>query len=508
MAELDVFLQSFGSLSLFGALLVLLLVLVIFPSSFGSKKPRNEPPGPTPLPLIGNLLQIDMWNRHKSLQKFYKKYGSVFTIYMGPKKMVVLAGYKTVKEALVNYADEFGEREELCVPWIILYNYCLSGVLWSNGDSWKEMRRFSLINLRDYGMGKKACEDKIIEESFYLTEELKKFKGDQLLTNAVSNIISSMVYGSRFDYEDPEFILTMKNVEWKYKDQSNLILLLQQFYNVFPAIGKWFSGAQKEFQKLQVLLREYNFKVFRQLRETLNPHMCRGFVDAFFVRQQQQLKESGVIDRHYNDANLEETIKHLFGGGTETTATTLRWILLFMIKYPKIQDQIQEEISRVVGSRKLQYEDRNNLPFTNAVIHETQRLANVFPMSIPHRTSKDVTFQGYFIEKGTVVIPLLGSVLYDETEWEKPHSFHPAHFLDKDGKFVKRDAFMPFSAGRRVCLGEGLARMELFLFFTTLLQNFRLTPPPGVSEDDLDLTPQLLAPLSPRPYKLCIVPRT
>uniref|UniRef100_A0A673CGV3 Uncharacterized protein n=1 Tax=Sphaeramia orbicularis TaxID=375764 RepID=A0A673CGV3_9TELE len=499
MAELDVFLQSFGSLSLFGALLVLLLVLVIFPSSFGSKKPRNEPPGPTPLPLIGNLLQIDMWNRHKSLQK---KYGSVFTIYMGPKKMVVLAGYKTVKEALVNYADEFGEREELCVPWIILYNYCLSGVLWSNGDSWKEMRRFSLINLRDYGMGKKACEDKIIEEM--VSTRASQLEGPgQLLTNAVSNIISSMVYGSRFDYEDPEFIALIDRM-----NQSNLILLLQQFYNAFPAIGKWFSGAQKEFQKLQVLVREYNLKVFHQLKETLNPHMCRGFVDAFFVRQQQQLKESGVINPHFLDANLHRTVQQLFGAGTETTATTFRWILLFMIKYPKIQDQIQEEISRVVGSRKLQYEDRNNLPFTNAVIHESQRLASILPTSVPRRTSKDVTFQGYFIEKGTVVIPLLASVLHDETEWEKPHSFHPAHFLDKDGKFVKRDAFMPFSAGRRVCLGEGLARMELFLFFATLLQNFRLTPPPGVSEDDLDLTPQVLAPLSPRPYKLCVVPRT
>uniref|UniRef100_A0A673CBT1 Cytochrome P450 2K1-like n=1 Tax=Sphaeramia orbicularis TaxID=375764 RepID=A0A673CBT1_9TELE len=505
MAELDVFLQSFGSLSLFGALLVLLLVLFIFSSSFGSEKPRNEPPGPTPLPLIGNLLQIDILCLLCHLT--YKKYGSVFTIYMGPKKMVVLAGYKTVKEALVNYADEFGERH----PALTVRNSKKDhGVLWSNGDSWKEMRRFSLINLRDYGMGKKACEDKIIEESFYLSEELKKFKGEpcdpsQLLTNAVSNIISSMVYGSRFDYEDPEFIALIDRMSRSIKLMATPSM---QFYNVLPAIGKWFSGAQKEFQKLQVLLREYNLKVFRQLRETLNPHMCRGFVDAFFVRQQQQLKESGVIDRHYNDANLEETVKHLFGAGTETTATTLRWILLFMIKYPKIQDQIQEEISRVVGSRKLQYEDRNNLPFTNAVIHETQRLANVFPMSVPHRTSKDVTFQGYFIEKGTVVIPLLGSVLYDETEWEKPHSFHPAHFLDKDGKFVKRDAFMPFSAGRRVCLGEGLARMELFLFFTTLLQNFRLTPPPGVSEDDLDLTPQLLPPLSPQPYKLCIVPRT
>ncbi|XP_047430411.1 cytochrome P450 2K4-like [Mugil cephalus] len=99
------------------------------------------------------------------------------------------------------------------------------------------------------------------------------------------------------------------------------------------------------------------------------------------------------------------------------------------------------------------------------------------------------------------------SVLYDESQWEKPGTFHPAHFLDKDGKFIKRDAFMPFSAGRRICLGESLAKMELFLFFTTLLQRFRFTPPPGVSEDDLDLTPRVGLTVAPSSHKLCAILR-
>ncbi|KAI4794511.1 hypothetical protein KUCAC02_032022 [Chaenocephalus aceratus] len=120
--------------------------------------------------------------------------------------------------------------------------------------------------------------------------------------------------------------------------------------------------------------------------------------------------------------------------------------------------------------------------------------------------SQDITFQGHFIKKGTTVYPLLTSVLCDETEWEHPSSFYPAHFLDKDGKFVKRDAFLPFSAGRRQCPGESLARMELFLFFTCLLQHFRFTPPPGVSEDELDLTPIVSFAVSPSPHKLCAVP--
>ncbi|NWI70083.1 CP2K1 protein, partial [Todus mexicanus] len=110
--------------------------------------------------------------------------------------------------------------------------------------------------------------------------------------------------------------------------------------------------------------------------------------------------------------------------------------------------------------------------YTDAVVHEIQRFANIVPMSLPHETTEDVTLKGYFIPKGTYIIPLLASVLQDKSQWEKPDIFYPEHFLDSEGKFVKKDAFMPFSAGRRICAGETLAKMELFLFFTSLLQRF------------------------------------
>ncbi|XP_071022148.1 cytochrome P450 2K1-like [Oncorhynchus clarkii lewisi] len=247
-------------------------------------------------------------------------------------------------------------------------------------------------------------------------------------------------------------------------------------------------------------------ELVRGLKETLNPQMCRGFVDSFLVRK-QTLEESGNMNSHYHTENLIQTVANLFAAGTDTTGTTLRWGLLLMAKYPDIQDRVQEEISRVIGSRQALVEDRKNLPYTDAVIHETQRLANIVPMSIPHTTSQDVTFQGYFIKKGTDVLPLLTSVLRDESEWKSPHTFNPDHFLDEEGRFVKKDAFMPFSAGRRVCLGESLARMELFLFFTSLLQHFCFSPPPGVGEADLDLTPSLGFTLSPSPHQLCAVSR-
>ncbi|XP_018538444.1 cytochrome P450 2K1 [Lates calcarifer] len=502
MGILDLFLQTSSSVSLSGALVVLLLIYLVSTFSFNSQENRKDPPGPKPLPLLGNLLQLDLGRPYNTLLEFSKKYGPVFTVYLGPKKVVVLAGYKTVKEALVKYAEEFGDRDQLQIVRDFNKGH---GVLWSNGDSWKEMRRFALTNLRDFGMGKKACEDKIIEECNFLIEVFKKFKGEafdttQPMNCAVSNIICSMVYGSRFEYDDPEFtsLVDRTNRNIQLAGSSSM-----QLYNLFPWFCKWIAN-RKEFHKLADANKKQNLKLFSRLKETLNPHMCRGFVDAFLVRK-QHAEESGITNSHFHDENLIATVVNLFAAGTDTTATTLRWALLLMAKYPKTQDQVQEELSRVLGSRQVQVEDRKNLPFTDAVIHETQRLANIVPMALPHRTSQDVTFQGHFIKKGTTVYPLLTSVLYDESEWERPHSFYPAHFLDKDGKFVKRDAFMPFSAGRRVCLGESLARMELFIFFTTLLQHFRFSPPPGVSEDELDLTPRVGFTLNPSPHKLCAV---
>ncbi|XP_026196736.1 cytochrome P450 2K4-like isoform X1 [Anabas testudineus] len=512
MGVLDVFLQHSSSASLFGALVVLLLVYIISSYIFSSKGNGKDPPGPKPLPVLGNLLQLDLERPYNTLMELSKKYGSVFTVYLGSSKVVVLTGYKTVKEALVDYAEEFGDRDQIQILNEINKGH---GVVWSNGESWKEMRRFALTNLRDFGMGKKACEDKIIEECDYLIDVFKAFKGQpfdttQPMNYAVSNIICSMVYGNRFEYDDPEFTSLVDRTNKNIKLLGSRAI---RIYNLFPWIGKWFSE-WKEFNMLTTANRNQNLRLLGRLKETLNPQMCRGFVDAFLIRKQtlevgsfSANVGSGITNNHFHDENMMGTVFNLFAAGTDTTATTLRWGLLLMAKNPKIQDQVQEEINRVIGSRQVKVEDRKHLPFTDAVIHETQRVATVAPTALPHKTSQDVTFQGYFIKKGTTVYPHLMSVLQDENEWEKPHSFYPAHFLDKDGKFVKRDAFMPFSAGRRICLGESLARMELFIFFTTLLQRFRFTPPSGVSEEELDLTSRVGFTLSPSSHKLCAVSR-
>ncbi|XP_039543537.1 cytochrome P450 2K1-like [Pimephales promelas] len=504
MVVVESMLNLSTTVTLLGAFL-LLLVLYRLSCDSKSQKEGKEPPGPKPLPLLGNLLTLDLKRPFDTLCELSRNYGNVFQVFLGPKKVVVLAGHKTVKEALVNFADEFGERDISPSFRIITDGH---GILFSNGENWREMRRFALSNLRDFGMGKRGSEEKIIEEIHYLKGEFDKFEGKpfdttQPVNYAVSNIISSIVYGSRFEYTDPRFTEMVDRANENVRVSGSPSMML---YNIFPWLGPFLNSKRIIVRNLLKNKAEMT-RLITELLETLNPHERRGFVDSFLIRKQSD-EQSCKKDSYFHQENLLLTVGNLFAAGTDTTGTTLRWGLMLMAKYPHIQDRVHEEIDRVIGGRQPAVEDRKKLPYTDAVIHETQRLANIVPMNLPHKTSCDVHFNGYFIKKGTTVIPLLTSVLKDPSEWEKPNSFYPEHFLDEKGQFVKRDAFMPFSAGRRVCLGESLARMELFLFFTSLLQSYRFTTPPGVSGDDLDLKGIVGITLNPSPHKLCAIRRS
>ncbi|XP_072337675.1 cytochrome P450 2K1-like isoform X1 [Scyliorhinus torazame] len=458
------------------------------------------PPGPAPLPLIGNLHTLDLKMLYKSLMELSVQYGSVFTIQLGLEKVVVLTGYKTVKEALVDRADEFAERAKIPVLEMQTNGY---GISFGHGESWKQMRRFTLMTLRDFGMGKKTIEDKITEEAKFLVHIIQSYQGQPFdttepVTSAMANIICSIVFGDRFDYKDQIFCTITKLI------RENFHLLgtsKVQMYNAFPFLG-FLPGTHKKIFENRTQMVQLILNFYKEHEKTLNENDIRSLIDAFLLKRQEESKNS---DSHFHDNNLVTSVINLFAAGTDTSSSTLRWAILFLAKYPKIQRSVQEEIERVIGSEKVpRMEDRKRMPYTNAVLHEVQRFANIIPMNIPHATTRDTYFRGYFIPKGMQVIPLLSSVLYDKTQWEKPNEFNPSHFLDAEGRFVKKDAFMPFSAGRRICLGESLAKMELFQFFTTLLQGFSFRAAPG---DPLDLTPCVGLTLCPKPHQVCAVLR-
>ncbi|XP_006880156.1 PREDICTED: cytochrome P450 2C21-like isoform X2 [Elephantulus edwardii] len=401
------------------------------------------PPGPTPLPIIGNILQINMKDMNKSLNMLAKEYGPVFTVHFGPKPTVILHGYEAIKEALIDRGEEFSGRGEF--PVLHKTSQGL-GVVFSNGELWKQTRRFSLMVLRNMGMGKKTIEDRIQEEALCLVEALKKTKGSPcdpsfLLGCVPCNVICSVIFQSRFEYNDEKFLTLMK-----YFHQ--------------------------------------NFEI----------------VSTPWVQEKHNKQSEFTMD------NLIITVWDLFSAGTETTSTTMRYGLLLLLKHPEVSAKVQEEIQQVVGrNRSPCMKDRSSMPYTDAVVHEIQRFIDLVPTNVPHAVTQDVKFREYIIPKGTTVITSLNSVLYDDKEFPNPEKFDPGHFLDKSGNFKKSDYFMPFSSGKRVCAGEGLARMELFLILTNILQNFTLKS--LVDPKDIDITPVNKNFGSiPRFYELCFIP--
>ncbi|XP_028717800.1 cytochrome P450 2C42-like [Peromyscus leucopus] len=482
-----------------GLVLSCLLLLSLWRQS---SQRRKLPPGPTPLPVIGNILQIDLKNISKSLRDFSKVYGPMFTLYLGRKPAVVLHGYEVVKEALIDHGEEFAGRGTFPVFDKIAKG---RGIVFSDGRIWKEMRRFSLMTLRNFGMGKRSIEDRVQEEARCLVEELRKTNGSPcdptfILGCAPCNVICSIVFQNRFDYKDQEFLTFMNILNENVEILSSPWI---QICNNFPALIDYLPGSHRKLLKNFTFSKHYFLAKLIEHQKSLDINNPRDFIDCFLIKMEQEKHNPKTA---FTSANLVFSAGDLFAAGTETTSTTLRYSLLLLLKYPEVTAKVQEEIDHVIGRHRSPcMQDRSHMPYTDAVLHEIQRYIDLLPTSLPHAVTCDIKFRNYLIPKGTTVIASLTSMLHDNKEFPNPEKFDPSHFLDENGKFKKSDYFFPFSTGKRVCVGEGLARIELFLFLTTILQNFNLKSP--IDPKDLDTTAVANGFVSvPPKFQICFIP--
>ncbi|XP_013391105.1 cytochrome P450 2J6 isoform X2 [Lingula anatina] len=371
-----------------------------------------------------------------------------------------------------------------------------AGVIFKSGHEWKELRRFTLSSLRDLGLGRKSLQERIQDEARYLVQNIedengKAFSPRDRVGKAVSNIIATIVFGVRHDYNDTPELLPVLEQALRAGEGielfTNLARFLMPMKKIMALVDRLYSLIRQEVDRH---------------RQSFDPTDIRDFIDLFIkVTQEEQDPEI------YAEWNVFRIIVDLYLAGTDTTANTLRWSLIHMVNQLDVQKRVQQEIDQVIGQgRVAKMEDKAEMPFTEATILEVLRISPVVPLGVPHATSETINLDGYTIPKGTMILGDLYRVLHDKNNFEDPYKFKPERWLDDNSKVIKSDKLIPFSIGPRACLGKGLAEMELFIFLTTMLQNFTFKVPEGEKPPD-GVEGFNASTFTPYDYNVCAVRR-
>ncbi|XP_022093482.1 cytochrome P450 2J6-like isoform X2 [Acanthaster planci] len=447
-------------------------------------------------------LYILRWQQSRWVRTPWKTgYGNIISVNLAGHLVVVLHGFTTIREAFNQ--QQFSARPRMYTSEKVRPGV---GVITSSGDVWTEIRRFSLTVLRGLGVGKSSFEDNIAAEAEFLMEDWTKYEGAAFdprhsIANAVSNVICSVVFGRRFQYNDAVFRRMLECnddiVERAGSGGAIEFSSLLARLTFLPFIRDYIATVRQSYNQIRSMVVRHN-----QDYDADNP---RDFIDAYL--QHQQAKErQGCEASVFDMDNLTNLVSDLFFAGSETTTTTLRWMLLYMMIYPEVQARVHKELDAVTGRNRFpRLGDKPDLPYTEAVICELQRITTIAPLAVPHACLEDTKLLGYDIPKGTILVSNLWHDHFDPTVWEEPNVFRPERFLDRDGKVVRREEINPFGIGRRICLGEHLARMELFIFITFLLHQFTFKKPQDAPP--LTLRGINFGTWSPVEFKVCAIPR-
>ncbi|XP_018027005.1 cytochrome P450 2L1-like isoform X3 [Hyalella azteca] len=387
-------------------------------------------------------------------------------------------------------------------------------VIGSHGSVWTENRRFMLRHLRDLGMGKTALEDSIQQEAEMLVDHLDKTcvgkpaVMDVFFNCAVVNIIWQMLASKRYGLNDEVMVRYCTRIEEEMAIFQGPMFLV----DVFPWLVKVLpSIILNKVLQAEILYRNRDeiHLMFKQVIDdhmaTLDPNNPRDVIDQLLLERAHRDAPDYLTAEDGSELDFKSIMGNMFSAGSETITTTLRWMILYMAINPEIQAKVHKCLDEVVPKDRLpSLNDRNQLQYVDAVLLEVLRVSSLTPISLLHATTADVTFEGYDIPKGTVVLACAEMCHRDPAHWKHPDKFYPEHFLDNEGKLDgKKEGFLPFSIGRRQCLGESLARMELYLFSTAILQRFTIEPPEGVvlsTETD----PSQMQHRAPKPYEVVL----
>ncbi|KAI6237534.1 (pine wood nematode) hypothetical protein [Aphelenchoides besseyi] len=458
------------------------------------------PKGPFPLPIIGNahsFVRSERWEN--KFMEWTQSYGKIYTYYMGPLPIIAINDYDLMIEMFVKDGATYEDRATF-EPLDIAARGGLYGLISVSGDLWREQRRYFLRVMREFGLGKNQMQERVLEEVRTICERLNsdiQERGEddehdvQKYTDiATGSLINAIINGYRFtaNGREEEFYKMKRITDDLMKVLVDPLLHMGVHSSYLTKIPPFRSRVQKACALFDEIFNFLGSVIDDHLAEhdyTHGPFEPTDFIDAYLMEMQKNKSEGKETFFGYKHTNstihirrqLQNIAFDVYVAGQETTAATVTWTIAYLLCHLDVQEKMQEELSREIGSDRLvKMSDRLQLPYTNAVILEAIRCSNIIAQNVPRRTTRDVEIGGCLVPKGTAILAQVSVLAIDPKIYPNPHEFNPERFIDENGQLKRADELLPFSLGKRSCPGESLAKMEIFLFIANLFNQYKFFP--------------------------------
>jgi len=481
--------------------LTLGVILVIYLIK-SCQRPKKFPPGPRNFPLLGSLLYVDVRNLSKSFNKLSKKFGDIFSIYVGNIPVVVLNNYDIIKATFER--QEFSGRPGNFSG--TFFQKGKTGISTTEGKHWREQRNFLVDHVDTItGPGHKALEEVVLDEVDDLKIDWSKKEGEAVAVShkvnvGILNILWSLTCGRKLHSQQQEFQAVYECI-----DKMTTFMSRAAIFSFLPILTRILPESITNIERGRYYrnrFHEITEKWIREHRQEYRGNRAGDIQDAYLERLNKG-------EETFSAEGLGAILREIFVIGAESQSVLMRWALRLLSCHPSVQDKVREEVLSVTKASqgsKVCWEDRFKMPFTRAVIKEIQRFADIAPTGLMHKSLCDVSLSGFDLPQGTLVMANLSACHRDPKYWSKPDQFYPQHFLNNEGELIEdKEGFLPYGVGRRICPGAKLADMQVFLFLTNLLADFVLKVPPG---DKGDLGTQFKAGTSllrnPKPFRVLL----
>ena len=476
-------------------LLALALLLVCW--CLSRRSSRREPPGPWGLPLLGYLPFLGR-KMNLTLLRLSQKYGDVFQLRVGSRQVVVISGQRCVREALLERGLVFAGRPNF-YSYSVVSKFGFSDL----SPSFRLYKKQTMRAFGEFSSSRRSELESVAHKAVsHLLERFREARNEPYdpkpaLDRGVCSIMGYLCYGEFFDSRD---------------EMVSQLLERAQDFATFIAFGlvcdfmPWsrflIRHKLRRLEELLEVFNRYSDKLASRYMQGYDRDNVRNMCDMFRrVSEDMSPRERELL--RVDETMLKQHLSSIFGGGFGTTAGTLRYAILVMALYPDIQRRVQEEIDSLVPSDRFpSCEDQKRLVYTAATLTELYRHHSMAALSVTHATTCDTEFEGFFIQKDTPVIFSLYSAHRDETVFRDPHLFQPDRFIRADGTLdsALSQFVSPYGLGFRRCAGEPVARLEVTLFFSTILQQCRIERAEG---HKLDLDNYVMTfGISHKPFKV------